>query len=131
MGSQFNISRVDQLSGSWAKTVSIVCMFALSIPDFAVDTHVFRYAKQMGWVPSPQERKTRQSKDFSPLLQVTKDSTYEHLNAIVPNDLKYSMHLILTDTKNGLPVHCPARKVLSKDGASILVDKQPLTAVVK
>ena len=38
------------------KTLSIVCMFGLGIPDFAVDTHVFRYAQQLGWAPSTPER---------------------------------------------------------------------------
>lgn len=122
---------LTSFSGVGAKTVSIVCMFALSIPDFAVDTHVFRYAKQLGWVPSPEERKARQSKDLSPWPQITRDSTYAHLNAIVPDNLKYSLHLILTDTKNGLPVHCPAQKTLSRAGASILVDQIPLTSAVK
>lgn len=117
--------------GVGAKTVSIVCMFALSIPDFAVDTHVFRYAKQLGWVPSPKERTARQNKSMSFWPQITRDTTYEHLNAIVPDDLKYSLHLILTDTKNGLPVHSPAQCVLSRTGKRIFVDQKPLASVVK
>eukprot|EP00746_Dinoflagellata_sp_MGD_P161808 gnl/MRDRNA2_/MRDRNA2_89089_c0_seq1.p1 gnl/MRDRNA2_/MRDRNA2_89089_c0~~gnl/MRDRNA2_/MRDRNA2_89089_c0_seq1.p1 ORF type:complete len:296 (+),score=31.34 gnl/MRDRNA2_/MRDRNA2_89089_c0_seq1:60-947(+) len=117
--------------GVGPKTVSIVCMFALSIPDFAVDTHVFRYAKQLGWVPSPEERTARNSAGSSTWPQITRDSTYEHLNAIVPDDLKYSLHLILTDTKNGLPVHCPAQRVLSKAGKRILVDETTLASAAK
>lgn len=119
--------------GVGAKTVSIVCMFALSIPDFAVDTHVFRYAKQMGWVPSPEERMARQKTGSSPWPQITRDTTYAHLNEIVPDSLKYSLHLILTDTRNGLPVHSPAQKVLevAKSGKVILVDRKPLASVVK
>lgn len=117
--------------GVGAKTVSIVCMFALSIPDFAVDTHVFRYAQQMGWVPSPQERKVRNKTSLGSWPQITRDSTYMHLNALMPDNLKYSLHLILTDTKNGLPVHCPAQKVLSRSGTGVFVDKKPLASVVR
>merc|ERR1712005_90762 len=72
--------------GIGPKTIAIVLQFALQVPDFAVDTHVFRYAKQLGWVPKPQKG----------LAAVTRESTYAHLNAKVPDDLKFSLHLLLT-----------------------------------
>jgi hypothetical protein len=57
---------------------------------------------------------------------ITRDSTYAHLDATIPDELKYSMHLILTDTEGGLPVVCPARKELGFDGRQITIDGEVL-----
>lgn len=46
------------------------------------------------------------------------------------DNLKYSMHLILTDTEGGLPVVCGARNQLHFDGRAITVDGKPLKEVV-
>jgi endonuclease-3 len=37
-----------------------------------VDTHVWEISKRLGWVPG----------------SATRDQTYQHLNALVPDDLK-------------------------------------------
>mmetsp|Transcript_111827 Transcript_111827/g.311198 ORF Transcript_111827/g.311198 Transcript_111827/m.311198 type:complete len:377 (+) Transcript_111827:62-1192(+) len=126
------LAELAAMRGVGAKTASIVVMFALGMPDFAVDTHVFRYAKQLGWVPTAQEReKQHKSGAGSKWPQITRDSTYTHLNSIMPDSLKYSMHLILTDTRNGLPVDCPARRSLSFDAnkGKIFVDGHELSTL--
>ena len=65
-----------------------------------VDTHVFRYAQQLHWAPTAAERAAQNARAESKARwpQVTRDTVYAHLNAIVPDDLKYSLHLIMTDT---------------------------------
>ena len=47
------------------------------------------------------------------------------------DNLKYSMHLILTDTEGGLPVVCGARNHLGFDKRGVTVDGRPLKDVVK
>lgn len=123
------LKELKSLKGIGAKTASVVMMFALALPDFAVDTHVFRYAQQLHWVPTAEERAEQHlSNPGQKWPQITRDTTYAHLNAVMPDDLKYSMHLILTDTVNGLPVDCPARRLLrfDRENGIIFVDGQKL-----
>merc|ERR1719253_757484 len=54
-------------------------MFCLGRADFPVDTHVWKIALAMGWVPKAASR----------------DQTYEHLNLCVPDEIKYALHVLL------------------------------------
>ena len=54
-------------------------MFCLKRHDFPVDTHVWKIALALGWVPKSADR----------------DGTYEHLNRRVPGELKYELHILL------------------------------------
>jgi hypothetical protein len=45
-------------------------------PSFAVDTHVYRHCKWLGWVPEKASR----------------DQTFSHCEVRVPDHLKYSLH---------------------------------------
>merc|ERR1719159_1036893 len=121
-------AELERFPGIGKKTAAIVNLFDIGHPDMAVDTHVFRYAQQLGWVPSDQERKKHnKNKTVKNWPQITRDSCYAHLDAVFPDDLKYSMHLILTDTTGGLPVRCPASSELGFDGAKLVtVDGAPL-----
>jgi len=65
--------------GVGAKTISCVLMFCLKRFDFPVDTHVWKIALALGWVPKA----------------ATRDQTYEHLNAKVPDEIKYALHVLL------------------------------------
>ncbi|GME49780.1 putative gpd family base excision DNA repair protein [Neofusicoccum parvum] len=67
--------------GIGVKTASCVLLFCFQRPSFAVDTHVFRLTKWLGWVP--------------PDKNVTRDSTYAHLDVRIPDDLKYALHQLL------------------------------------
>jgi endonuclease-3 len=68
-----------RFKGVGAKTASCVLMFTLKRPDFPVDTHVWKIALALGWVP----------KSFG------RDETYEHLNARVPAVIKHALHVLL------------------------------------
>ena len=61
-----------RFKGVGKKTVACVLMFCLHRHEFPVDTHVWRIAKRLGWVPK----------------KATRDETYEHLNMRVPDDIK-------------------------------------------
>ncbi|CAL1136054.1 unnamed protein product [Cladocopium goreaui] len=97
----------------------------------AVDTHVFRYAQQLGWAPSEELRARHNKGSGTAWPAITRDTVYSHLDANFPDNLKYSMHLILTDTEGGLPVVCGARSHLGFDKRGVTVDGKPLKDVVK
>lgn len=119
---------LGRFTGIGKKTAAIINLFDIGHPDMAVDTHVFRYAMQLGWVPSDDERARHNKRagkgERWPV--VTRDSCYAHIDALMPDDLKFSMHLILTDTEGGLPTVCPASKVVAFDGNHITVDGEKL-----
>jgi len=120
---------LERFTGVGKKTSAIINLFDVGHPDMAVDTHVFRYALQLGWAPTDKEvaahnKKCKSRSERWPV--VTRDTVYEHLDATFPDHLKYSMHLILTDTVGGLPVVCGANKELSFDGKTIKIDGVPL-----
>lgn len=74
-------SELRRFKGVGAKTISCVLMFCLMRPDFPVDTHVWKIALALGWVPKSADR----------------DQTYEHLNGRVPADIKYALHVMLVE----------------------------------
>jgi endonuclease III len=47
---------LESFKGVGPKTASCVLLFCLSRDSFAVDTHVFRLSKQLGWVPGKATR---------------------------------------------------------------------------
>lgn len=120
-------AQLERFTGIGKKTSAIINLFDIGHPDMAVDTHVFRYALQLGWAPTDKEREAHNKKASRETRWpvVTRDTVYEHLDATFPDKLKYSMHLILTDTEGGLPVVCGARNVLSFDGKAISIDGAP------
>lgn len=123
---------LERFVGIGKKTSAIINLFDVGHPDMAVDTHVFRYALQLGWAPSDAER-AKNNKGASReerWPQVTRDSVYAHLDAIFPDRLKYSMHLILTDTVGGLPVVCGAGNELRFQRGRVSVDGAPLSRKV-
>ena len=62
--------------GIGVKTSSCVMLFCMKRPSFAVDTHVFRLCKWLGWVPPNANR----------------DKTFTHCEVMIPNELKYGLH---------------------------------------
>ncbi|WEW61473.1 endonuclease III [Emydomyces testavorans] len=63
--------------GIGVKTAACVVLFCLRRPCFAVDTHVFRISKWLGWIPSEK---------------VNEITAFRHLEVRVPDHLKYSLH---------------------------------------
>lgn len=121
-------TQLERFTGIGKKTSAIINLFDVGHPDMAVDTHVFRYAAQLGWAPTDKEiaKHNKVASRDARWPVVTRDTVYEHLDATFPDHLKYSMHLILTDTVGGLPVVCGARNTLSFDGKRISIDGIPL-----
>jgi endonuclease-3 len=70
---------LSRFKGVGPKTVACVLMFALRRAEFPVDTHVWKLAKALGWVPQSADR----------------EGTYAHLNARVPPALKHALHVLL------------------------------------
>lgn len=62
--------------GIGPKTAACVVLFCLQRPCFAVDTHIFRICKWLGWVPEKANEIT----------------AFSHLDVKIPDELKYSLH---------------------------------------
>ena len=78
--------------GLGKKTISCVLLFTLRREEFPVDTHVYRIAKQLKWVPTNYSR----------------DDAYDYLNSVVPPKLKRNLHCLLI--QHGRECHrCAAR----------------------
>jgi endonuclease III len=62
--------------GIGPKTAACVVLFCLQRPCFAVDTHIFRLCRWLGWVPP----------------KATEVTAFSHLEVRIPDHLKYSLH---------------------------------------
>ncbi|ESK94378.1 base excision dna repair protein [Moniliophthora roreri MCA 2997] len=65
--------------GVGPKTASCVLLFCLGRDSFAVDTHVFRLSKLLGWVPAKADRVMAQA----------------HLDRRIPDEVKYGLHVLM------------------------------------
>ncbi|KAE8259998.1 hypothetical protein A4X13_0g647 [Tilletia indica] len=66
--------------GVGPKVASCVLMFCVgSVDSMAVDTHVYRLSRALGWVPDKANR----------------DQTFYHLHERVPREYKYPLHVLL------------------------------------
>ncbi|THH13004.1 hypothetical protein EW146_g7174 [Bondarzewia mesenterica] len=65
--------------GVGPKTAACVLLFCLGRDSFAVDTHVYRLSRLLGWVPAKADRVQAQM----------------HLDVRVPNELKYALHVLM------------------------------------
>ncbi|KAL0031959.1 hypothetical protein WJX79_008948 [Trebouxia sp. C0005] len=74
-------AELERFKGVGKKTIACVLMFCLDRHEFPVDTHVWRITKAMGWVPP----------------KATRDEAYSHLNARIPDHLKYDLHVLLVN----------------------------------
>ncbi|KAJ5180160.1 hypothetical protein N7492_003370 [Penicillium capsulatum] len=63
--------------GIGPKTAACVILFCLQRPCFAVDTHIFRICKWLGWVPPTRANEV---------------TAFSHLEVRIPDHLKYSLH---------------------------------------
>ncbi|ROW10325.1 hypothetical protein VMCG_01885 [Cytospora schulzeri] len=62
--------------GIAVKTAACVMLFCMQQPVFALDTHCLRLAKWLEWTPH----------------DAGEQATFAHLDALVPDDLKYPLH---------------------------------------
>lgn len=65
--------------GVGPKTASCVLLFCLQRESFAVDTHVWRISKMLGWVPKGASR----------------DDTHAHLDVRISDEDKYGLHILM------------------------------------
>ena len=70
------IDELLKLPGIGVKTASCSLLFNMQRPSFAVDTHVHRHCKWLGWVPP----------------NATADQTFNHCDLWLPSHLKYGLH---------------------------------------
>lgn len=70
---------LQAIDGVGPKTASCVLLFCLGRDSFAVDTHVLRIAKRLGWL-SPA---------------VTREQAHHILDAAVPARYKYPLHVLM------------------------------------
>ncbi|KAI5837476.1 hypothetical protein DFP73DRAFT_619641 [Morchella snyderi] len=78
-------------NGVGVKTAACVCLFCLRRSKFPVDTHVWRISKFLGWIP----------------VSAGREEAYYHLDARIPDNLKYSLHNLLI--RHGrMCAHCKA-----------------------
>ncbi|KAF8802818.1 DNA glycosylase [Phlegmacium glaucopus] len=101
--------------GVGPKTASCVLLFCLGRDSFAVDTHVFRLSKVLGWVPPKADRILTQA----------------HLDLRIPADLKYGLHVLMIDhgrackgCKNAISREGCILKMYSKERSPIDVDNK-------
>ncbi|KNG50214.1 base excision dna repair protein [Stemphylium lycopersici] len=81
--------------GIGPKTASCVLLFCLQRPSFAVDTHVFRLCKWLGWVPPPGDPAGLAPGAKGTFAGPTRNSTYAHCEVRIPDHLKYTLHYLL------------------------------------
>jgi len=78
--------------GIGPKTASCVLLFCLQRPSFAVDTHVFRLCKWLGWVPPPGDERGLAPGSKGKFIGPNRNSTYAHCEVRIPDHLKYPLH---------------------------------------
>ncbi|KAH8717026.1 DNA glycosylase [Phaeosphaeriaceae sp. PMI808] len=88
-------SRLTRYPGIGPKTASCVLLFCLQRPSFAVDTHVFRLCKWLGWVPPPGDPAGLAPGAKGPFTGPNRNSTYAHCEVRIPDEYKYPLHQLL------------------------------------
>lgn len=101
--------------GIGPKTASCVLLLCLQRPSFAVDTHVFRLCKWLGWVPPPGDPAGLAPNAKGPFAGPTRNSTYAHCEVRVPDHLKYPLHQLLIKHGKSCP-RCRAITGESSEG---------------
>jgi len=139
MSSEDAFNKLVQYPGIGPKTASCVLLFCMQRPSFAVDTHVFRLTRWLGWTPSDTELKrmaktgptkisaSTDAKDIkaedgeapTPSKStgkrsrgpppVTRNTTYSHLDVRIPDELKYPLHYLLIKHGKTCP-SCSAKR---------------------
>ncbi|KAJ5342838.1 hypothetical protein N7541_011962 [Penicillium brevicompactum] len=85
--------------GIGPKTAACVVLFCLQRPCFAVDTHIFRICRWLGWLPTGSSEVT----------------AFSHLEVRIPDNLKYSLHQLFIRHGKSCP-RCRAITGESSDG---------------
>lgn len=97
--------------GIGPKTAACVILFCLQRPCFAVDTHIFRICKWLGWIPPHASEVT----------------AFSHLDVRIPNHLKYSLHQLLI--RHGRS--CPRCRAITSDKSASWEEGCPIDDLVQ
>lgn len=108
------------LPGIGPKTASCVLLFCLQRDSFAVDTHVFRLCKYLGWVPPDDQVEAGQPR-------VNRETCFAHCEVRVPPQLKYALHQLLI--KHGKT--CPRCRAATGMGNERWAEGCPIESLVK
>lgn len=79
------MNELVQFRGVGVKTAACVILFCLQEPCFAVDTHCFRMAQWLGWLPGDIQESSGREKAFA------------HLDLRIPDHLKYGLHQLFIE----------------------------------
>lgn len=107
-------THLTKYPGIGPKTASCVLLFCLQRPSFAVDTHVFRLCKWLGWVPPAGDPAGLAPGAKGTFAGPTRNSTYAHCEVRVPDDLKYPLHQLLI--RHGKS--CPRCRAITGEGSA-------------
>lgn len=100
--------------GIGVKTAACTALFCMQRDCFAVDTHVFRLAQWLGWVPTNNKK-------------VGRDTTFSHLEVRIPDELKYDLHQLFI--KHGKT--CPRCRAATGESSSNWEDGCVIDHLVK
>ncbi|RMZ74398.1 gpd family base excision dna repair [Pyrenophora seminiperda CCB06] len=113
--------------GIGPKTASCVLLFCLQRPSFAVDTHVFRLCKWLGWVPPPGDPTGLAPGSKGTFAGPTRNSAYAHCEVRVPDHLKYPLHQLLI--RHGKT--CPRCRAITGESSEGWDDGCPIDHLVQ
>ena len=111
--------------GIGVKTAACVALFCMQKPCFAVDTHVFRLCRYLGWVP-PKDEEAVQGEKKRP--EVNEVNTFKHCEIRIPDNLKYGLHQLFWDHGN----HCGRCRAITGETSEGWADANcPIEHLVK
>ncbi|KAJ5887693.1 hypothetical protein N7495_007734 [Penicillium taxi] len=93
------MNELTKYPGIGPKTAACVILFCLQRPCFAVDTHIFRLCKWLGWLPlkpAPNEI-----------------TAFKHLEVRIPDHLKYSLHQLFIQHGK----YCPRCRAITRESS--------------
>ncbi|KAJ3577755.1 hypothetical protein NPX13_g2811 [Xylaria arbuscula] len=90
------MKQFTKFPGIGVKTAACVILFCLQQPCFAVDTHVHRFSRWLGWTPAKADE----------------NDTFSHLEVRCPDHLKYSLHQLFIHHGK----HCGRCKMSTVEG---------------
>lgn len=117
------MKQFTKFPGIGVKTAACVILFCLQRPCFAVDTHVHRFSRWLGWAPPKADE----------------NDTFSHLEVRCPDHLKYGLHQLfihhgkqcgrckmstVEGTKEWESVVCPLEHLLARAKKMTKVQKK-------
>ena len=116
---------MQKYPGIGVKTAACVALFCMQKPCFAVDTHVFRLCRYLGWVP-PKDEEVAQGEKRRP--EVNEVNTFKHCEVRIPENLKYGLHQLFWDHGN----HCGRCRAITGETSEVWADANcPIEHLVK